>query len=154
MVKANGETIADNRRAGFDYFIESTYEAGIVLMGSEVKSLRMGKVSITEAHAAEKEGEIYLFNTNIAEYSGANRFNHEPKRPRKLLLRRRERNKLVGAVHRQGMTLIPLSLYFNHRGLVKLKLGLAKGKKDVDKRQTIKEREWKRDRARILKNTE
>ncbi len=154
MVKTNGENIAENRRASFEYFIEETYEAGIVLTGSEVKSLRMGKVSIMEAHAAEKEGELLLFNVNIAEYPGANRFNHEPKRPRKLLLKKRERNKLVGAIQRQGMTLIALSLYFNGRGLVKLKLGLAKGKRDVDKRQTIKDREWQRDRARILKNQE
>jgi SsrA-binding protein len=152
MIKANGETIAENRRAFHNYFIEDTIEAGLVLLGSEVKSLRLGKASILEAHATEKDGEIYLLNVTIPEYPGANRFNHEPKRPRKLLLKRRERNKLIGSVQRKGMTLIPLSLYFNKCGLVKLKLGLAKGKRQVDKREAEKERDWKRDRERLLKN--
>jgi SsrA-binding protein len=151
MLKENGKTIAENRRGTFDYFIEETLEVGIMLQGSEVKSLRQGKVSIVEAHAAEKQGIFYLFNANISEYTGANRFNHEPKRPRQLLLRAREIRKLIGAVQRKGYTLIPLSLYFNARGLVKLKLGIAKGKKTADKRQTLKEKDWQREKARTLK---
>jgi SsrA-binding protein len=154
MVKANGETISENRRASYDYYIEETYEAGIMLLGSEVKSLRLGKASILEAHASEKNGDILLFNATITEYPGANRFNHEPKRPRILLLRKREKTKLINAVQRKGMTMIPLSLYFNSRGLVKLKLGLAKGKRQVDKRAVEKERDWKREKERILKNQE
>jgi SsrA-binding protein len=153
MVKANGETISENRRASYDYYIEETYEAGIMLLGSEVKSLRLGKASILEAHASEKNGDILLFNATITEYPGANRFNHEPKRPR-ILLRKREKTKLINAVQRKGMTMIPLSLYFNSRGLVKLKLGLAKGKRQVDKRAVEKERDWKREKERILKNQE
>ncbi|MCA0369583.1 MAG: SsrA-binding protein SmpB [Proteobacteria bacterium] len=151
MLKANGETIADNRRGAFDYFIEETLEVGLRLVGSEVKSLRQGKASIVEAHAAEKQGIFYLFNMTIPEYTGANRFNHEPKRPRELLLRRREIRKLMVAVQRKGYTLIPMALYFNPRGLVKLKLGIAKGKKLTDKRQTMKERDWQREKGRTLK---
>ena len=153
MVKSNGETIAENRRAYYDYFIEETYEAGMILLGSEVKSLRLGKASINEAHAAQKGDELYLFNATITEYSGANRFNHEPKRPRKLLLRSKENNKLMIAVQRKGKTIVVLSIYFNDRGLIKLKIGLAKGKRQVDKREVEKERDWKRDQSRILKNS-
>lgn len=153
MLKANGETIADNRRGTFDYFIEETLEVGLRLVGSEVKSLRQGKASIVEAHAAEKQGIFYLFNMTISEYTGANRFNHEPKRPRELLLRRREIRRLMIAVQRKGYTLIPMALYFNGRGLVKLKLGIAKGKKLTDKRQTMKERDWQREKGRALKES-
>ena len=152
MIKANGDTIADNRRAFYEYFIEDTFEAGLILMGSEVKSLRLGKASIAESHAANKDQEIFLFNANISEYLGANRFNHEPKRPRKLLLHKRERQKLSIAVQRKGMTIVPLALYFNARGLIKLKIGLAKGKRQTDKRHVEKDRDWKREQQRILKS--
>jgi SsrA-binding protein len=154
MLRKNGDTIAENRRGTFDYFIEETLEVGLMLVGSEVKSLREGKASIVEAHAAEKAGIFYLFNANIAEYPGANRFNHEPKRPRQLLIRRREIKRLISAVQRKGYTLIPIALYFNGRGLVKLKLGIAKGKKMADKRQTMKERDWQRQKERTLKGAD
>ncbi|MCE2950913.1 MAG: SsrA-binding protein SmpB [Alphaproteobacteria bacterium] len=154
MLRKNGDTIAENRRGTFDYFIEETLEVGLMLVGSEVKSLREGKASIVEAHAAEKAGIFYLFNANIAEYLGANRFNHEPKRPRQLLIRRREIKRLISAVQRKGYTLIPIALYFNGRGLVKLKLGIAKGKKMADKRQTMKERDWQRQKERTLKGAD
>lgn len=147
----SSKTIAQNRRARFDYEILETIEAGIILMGSEVKSLRLHGCSLNESYAGEKEGEIYLFNVNIPEYTKAGTFNHEPKRPRKLLIRRKQINKMLGAVRTKGMTLIALSLYFNDRGLVKVNLGLAKGKKTVDKRETIKAREWGRQKARLLK---
>jgi SsrA-binding protein len=146
--------IAQNRRARYDYHIEENFEAGIILTGSEVKSLRQGKISINEAHAGEMEGAIYLFNANIPEYSGANRFNHEPKRPRKLLLHKKQINKLIGQVKLKGYTLIPLSIYFNEKNLAKLDLGLAKGKKNYDKRETEKEREWDRRKARVMKDTD
>lgn len=152
MLKANGETIAENRRARFDYVIETTLEAGLILEGSEVKSLRLGHASIAEAHAAEKQGKLYLFNATINEYPGANRFNHAPKRPRLLLLKAREIRKLIAGIQRQGVTLVPLSLYFNKQGYVKVKIGLAKGKKKVDKREAIKERDWQRHKARALKD--
>lgn len=144
-------TVAVNRRARFDYSILEIVEAGLVLTGSEAKSLRAGKASINESFAGEMKGEIYLFNANIPEYTQANVFNHEPKRPRKLLLHRRQVNKFMGAVQRKGLTLVPLSVYFNARGRAKLELALAKGKNVVDKRETIKERDWKRDQARLLR---
>ncbi|WP_032112724.1 SsrA-binding protein SmpB [Candidatus Paracaedibacter symbiosus] len=143
--------VAQNRRARFDYFILEEFEAGIMLVGSEVKSLRSGKASINESHAGEMKGELYLFNANIPEYTQANSFNHEAKRPRKLLLRYREIQKLIGAIQRKGMTIVPLSVYFNTKGLAKVALGLAKGKNVVDKRETIKERDWQRDKSRILR---
>lgn len=143
--------VAQNRRARFDYFIVEEFEAGIVLAGSEVKSLRLGKASINESHAAEMKGDIYLFNVNIPEYVQANQFNHEAKRPRKLLLKSREIKKLIGAIQRKGMTLIALSIYFNKKGLAKVSLALAKGKNVVDKRETIKERDWQRDKSRVLR---
>lgn len=152
MLRANGTQLANNRKALFNYSVEEQFEAGIVLLGSEVKSLRYGKVSLGEAHAAEKNGEIYLLNCTISEYPGATVFNHEPKRPRKLLLKKRERNKMISGIQKKGMTLIPLSMYFTKKGLVKLQLALAKGKKDIDKRQTIKERDWNREKQRVLKN--
>jgi SsrA-binding protein len=142
--------VAQNRRARHDYLIEDTYEAGMVLTGSEVKVLREGKASIAEAYAGDKDGEIFLFNANIPEYPAA-RFNHEPKRARRLLLHRREINKLLGRVTREGMTLIPLAIFFNDRGRAKLSLGLAKGKRKSDKREAEKARTWQRDRARIMR---
>lgn len=146
-----GKLIAQNRRARFDYFIQESLEAGIVLMGSEIKSIRQGKVSINDAHAGEKDGAVYLLNSHIAEYTGANRFNHEPTRPRKLLLHKRQQSKLLGSIKKKGVTLVPLSLYFNTKGLVKVELGIAKGKKQHDKRATEKERDWNRQKAQILK---
>jgi len=145
------KTVAENRRARYEYFIETVYEAGIALTGTEVKSLRFGEGSIAEAYAEVKDGQVWLVNANVPEFSHGNRFNHEPKRPRKLLLHEREINKLHGAVAREGMTLIPLSIYFNSKGRAKVELALAKGKKTHDKRETIKERDWKRDQQRIMR---
>ena len=146
------KTVAENRRARFDYAIDTVYEAGIALTGTEVKALRFGEGSIAESYAEVKDGEIWLINANIPEFSHGNRHNHEPKRPRKLLLKEREINKLHGAVARDGMTLVPLSVYFNTRGRAKVELALAKGRKAHDKREHIKEREWKRDAARIMRD--
>jgi len=146
------KTVAENRRARFDYFIEQVYEAGLVLTGTEVKSLRFGEGSIAEAYAEIKSDAVWLVNANIPEFSHGNRFNHEPKRPRKLLLNERQINKLHGAVAREGMTLVPLSVYFNSKGRAKVELALAKGKKTHDKRETIKERDWKREQSRILRD--
>ncbi len=145
------KTVAMNRRARFDYAIEEVFEAGIVLQGTEVKSLRFGDGSITESYAEVKGEEIWLVNSNIPEFSHGNRYNHEPKRPRKLLLKVREIAKMHGAVNRQGMTLVPLSVYFNERGKAKVELALAKGKNARDKRETTMEREWKRDQGRIMR---
>ena len=135
---------AENRKARFHYAIDETLEAGIALTGSEVKSLRAGKASIAESYAAARDGELWLFNSNISEYTQAGRFNHAPKRPRKLLLHRRQINKLIGAVEREGMTVVPLKMYFNAKGRAKIEIALAKGKKAYDKRATIA----KRDEAR------
>lgn len=143
--------VAENRKARFEYFITDTYEAGIALTGTEVKSMRTGKATIAESYADARGGEIWLVNANIPEYLQANRFNHEPRRPRKLLLHRKEINRLTGAVERQGMTLIPLKLYFNERGRAKLQLALAKGKKLHDKRDTEKKRDWEREKGRLLR---
>src|SRR5579883_660546 len=143
--------VAQNRRARFDYFIEDTLEAGMMLTGTEVKVLRQGLASINEAYAAERGGDIYLVNAHFPEYPSA-RVNHEPGRLRKLLLRRREINRLMGAIKREGVTLVPLSIYFNDRGRAKLELGLAKGKRKVDKRETEKARDWQRDKARIMRD--
>ena len=143
--------VAENRKARFNYFIEEVFEAGLALSGTEVKSLRGGEGSIAESYAEVKDGEVWLVNANIPEFSHGNRFNHEPKRPRKLLLHEREIEKFVGAVERKGMTLIPLSVYFNGRGRAKVELALAKGKQVHDKRETIKDRDWQRDRARLLR---
>ncbi len=149
------KTIAVNRKARFDYQILETFEAGIILKGSEVKSLRLGRASINEAFAGEisMDGHVglYLMNANISEYSGANQFNHEPKRPRQLLIRKRQMNKLLGDLKRKGITIVPLSLYFNAKGFVKVEIGVAKGRKTVDKRAAIKERDWQRDKARLLR---
>lgn len=145
------KTVAENRRARFDYAIEDVFEAGIALKGTEVKSLRFGEGSIAESYAEVNGDEVWLVNSNIPEFSHGNRYNHEPRRPRKLLLHAREIAKLHGAVARQGMTLVPLSVYFNGRGRAKVELALARGKKAHDKRDTIKERDWKREQGRLLK---
>jgi SsrA-binding protein len=146
-----GKTIAENRRARFDYFIDDVVEAGIMLTGTEVKSLRNGRANIAESYAAVEGSEIVLINADIPPYSGGNRFNHEPRRHRKLLLHRKQIGKLVGAVQREGRTIIPLKLYWNEKGLAKLEIGLAKGKKLHDKRETSAERDWQRDKARLMK---
>jgi SsrA-binding protein len=146
------KTVAENRRARYEYFLEDSFEAGIALTGTEVKSLRFGEGSIAEAYAEVKGEEAWLVNANIPEFSHGNRFNHEPKRPRKLLLHAREIDKLRAGVERNGMTLIPLSIYFNPRGRAKVELALARGKKLHDKRATEKERDWKREAARVLRS--
>ena len=146
------KVVAENRRARFEYFLEDFFEAGIVLAGTEVKALRVGEGSIAESYAEVKGEEVWLVNANIPEYSHGNRLNHEPKRPRKLLLRSREIDKMRVAVSREGMTLIPISVYFNPRGRAKVELALAKGKKLHDKRETIKERDWKREQGRLLRD--
>ena len=145
-------TVAENRRARYDFYIEDKYEAGIMLTGTEVKSLRFGEGSIAESYAEVKSDGVWLINANIPEFSHGNRFNHEPKRPRKLLLNVREINKMHAAVSRDGMTLVPLSVYFNARGRAKVELALAKGKKAPDKRATEKERDWKREQGRIMRD--
>jgi SsrA-binding protein len=142
--------VALNRRARRDYFIESTLEAGIELTGTEVKVLRQGLASIAEAYATERDNEIVLVNAQIPEYPPS-RFNHEPRRPRRLLLHRREINRLLGQIKRDGITVVPLAIYFNERGRAKLELGLAKGKRKADKREAEKARDWQRSRARIMR---
>ena len=147
-----GKTIAENRRARYDYFLEQTFEAGLALTGSEVKSLRNGKANIAESYAAVEGSEIMLVNADIPPYAQAGPyFNHEPRRHRKLLLKRREIDRLIGAVQRDGLTLIPTKLYWNDRGMAKLELALAKGKKIHDKRETAAARDWQRDKARLMK---
>ncbi|MDH7637983.1 SsrA-binding protein SmpB [Sphingomonas oryzagri] len=143
--------VAENRRAWHEYFLEQFFEAGIALTGTEVKSLRFGEGTIAESYAEIRDGQVNLINANIPEFSHGNRFNHEPRRPRKLLLHEREINKMAQGVNREGMTLIPLAIYFNKRGRAKVELALAKGKKLHDKRETAKERDWKRDQARIMR---
>ena len=145
------KVVADNRKARFNYEIGETYEAGIALTGSEVKSLRAGKAASAESYADARGGEIWLINSNIPEYLQAHRFNHSPKRPRKLLLHARQINKLAGAVEREGMTIVPLKLYFNEKGRAKLEIALARGKKVYDKRQTEKKRSWERERGRLMR---
>lgn len=147
----NRKLIAENRRARHEYFIEETLEAGIQLLGTEVKSLRAGRANIAESYASPERGELWLINATIPEYPPAGQFNHEPRRPRKLLVRSRELKRLVGAVEREGRTLAPLKLYFNDRGIAKLELALAKGKKAHDKRAATKDREWKRQQARLMR---
>ena len=146
------KAVAQNRRAFHDYFIDERFEAGLMLTGTEVKSLREGRATISEAYAGEMGGEIYLFNAYIPEFHGGNRFNHETKRPRKLLLRRREVDRLSGAVRREGMTLVPLQLYFTPRGWAKVEIGLARGKKAHDKRDAIKTRDWQREKQRLMRH--
>ncbi|RIV89136.1 SsrA-binding protein SmpB [Aurantiacibacter zhengii] len=145
------KVVAENRKARFNYSIEDTFEAGIALQGTEVKALRAGQGSIAESYAEVKDGQVFLVNATIPEFSHGNRHNHEPKRPRKLLLHEREINRLFGAVERKGMTLVPLSVYFNGRGRAKVELALAKGKQAHDKRATIKDRDWQRDKARLMR---
>ncbi len=147
-----GNIAAQNRKARRDYFIEDKIEAGVVLTGTEVKSLRQGHASIVESYAGEIEGELFLLNAHIPEYGAASRFNHEPRRPRKLLVRKREMAKLLANIQRKGMTLVPLSIYFNSRGIAKVELGLARGKHTYDKRAASKDRDWKRDKARLLRD--
>jgi SsrA-binding protein len=151
--KPNGNVrlVAQNRKARFNYEIGEMFEAGIALTGTEVKSLRQGKATIAEAYADARGGELWLVNANIPEYVQAGRFNHPPKRVRKLLLHRRQIDKLMGAVEREGMTLVPLRLYFNEKGRAKLELALARGKKLHDKRETEKQRTWDRERGRLLR---
>ena len=154
MAKKKDDTkqvVSENRKARFNYAIEENLEAGMMLTGTEVKSLRSGKATIAEAYAHVKDGEVWLVNANIPEYGGGNRFNHEPTRVRKLLLKAREIDKLHRATAREGMTLIPLKVYFNERGIAKIDLGVAKGKKLHDKRADTKERDWQRDKARLMR---
>ena len=155
MAKAaqkRGRIVAQNRRARHDYRIEDTLEAGLVLVGSEVKSLRAGRGSLADSYAAEKDGELYLFNAHIPAYAAANRFNHETRRARKLLVHRRQLDRLLGAVQRDGVTLIPLAVYFNDRGIAKVELGVARGKRQYDKRETEKRRDWQRQKQRLMRD--
>ena len=147
-----GKTIAENRRARFDYFLEEPFEAGLVLTGSEVKSLRNGRANIAESYASVEGDEVVLINADIPPFAQANRFNHEPRRHRKLLLHRKQLDKLIGAVTREGRTIIPTKLYWNDKGLAKLEIALAKGKKLHDKREASAERDWQRDKARLLRD--
>jgi SsrA-binding protein len=147
------KVVADNRRARFNYEIGETFEAGIALTGTEVKALRQGKATIAESYADSRAGELWLVNANIPEYLQGGRFNHAPKRPRKLLLHKRQIDKLSGAVLREGMTIVPLKLYFNEKGRAKLEIAVARGKKLHDKREADKKRTWDRERARLLRNS-
>ena len=149
---SNFKVVADNRKARFNYEIGDTYEAGLELKGSEVKSLRSGKSNIGEAYAGDQQGELFLFNAHIPEYTQANRLNHETRRPRKLLMRKKEIGKCLGAIQKDGMTLIPLKIYFNDKGRAKLTLALGRGKKLHDKRQTEKKRDWNREKQRLLRD--
>jgi SsrA-binding protein len=144
--------IADNRKARYNFEIEETLEAGLQLLGSEVKSLRLGHATIAESYASAEDGDIKLINAYIPEYTKASHFNHEPKRPRKLLLHRREIHKLTIGIQREGMTLVPLQLYFNDRGIAKLRLALAKGRKLHDKRDVSRTRDWEREKGRLLRD--
>lgn len=150
--KPKSRTIAENRRARFDYFLEDNIEAGIMLLGTEIKALRDGRANIAESYAAVEGREIVLVNADIPPYKQANRFNHEPRRHRKLLLHRKQIDKLIGAVQREGRTIIPIRLYLNESGKAKLEIALAKGKKNHDKRETEAERDWQRDKARLLRD--
>jgi SsrA-binding protein len=143
--------VADNRKARHAYSIESSLEAGVMLMGSEVKALRSGRATIAESYAQAKDGEIFLINAHIPEYTMANRFNHEPRRPRKLLVHKKEARRLAAAIQREGMTLVPLRMYFTSKGIAKLELGIAKGKKLHDKRESEKKRDWGREKGRLLR---
>ena len=145
------QVVCVNRQARHNYFIDEVLEAGIMLAGTEVKSLRQGKGNIGDAYASDKGGEIWLYNVNIPEYDSGGYTRHEEKRARKLLLKKREIAKLLGAVQREGITLVPLSIYFNPRGIAKVELGIAKGKRKFDKRETIKQRDWERQKARLMR---
>jgi SsrA-binding protein len=148
----NTKIVADNRKARFNYAVGDKFEAGIVLTGTEVKSLRVGKATIAESYASPKDGELWLINANIPEYLQAANFNHSPKRPRKLLLHKREISKLMIAVEREGMTLVPMRLFFNEKGRAKIEIAVAKGKKLHDKRETDKKRSWDREKGRLLRD--
>jgi SsrA-binding protein len=149
----NNKTVATNRRARFDYFIEETLEAGIILTGTEVKSLRSGQASINESYAGAQGSEILLLNAYIPEYNKAHvKMQHEVRRPRKLLLHKRQMDKLIGSVQRKGATIVPVSIYFNARGIAKVELGIASGKKQHDKRETEKKRDWQREKARVMRD--
>jgi SsrA-binding protein len=147
-----GKLIAENRRARFDYHLEETFEAGLQLTGSEVKSLRQGRANIAESYASADGNQLSLVNAYIPEYGPANRFNHEPRRPRRLLMHRRQIDRLLGAVRREGRTIVPTRLYFNDRGMAKLELALAKGKTAPDKRQAEADRDWKREQGRLMRD--
>jgi SsrA-binding protein len=151
-MRAGDRYVAQNRRARHDYLIDDTLEAGLVLHGSEVKVLRQGQASIAEAYADEQAGELFLVNANIPEYAASAHFNHQPRRPRKLLLHRKELSRLLGAIKREGVTLVPLSIYFNERGRAKVELGLARGKRKADRRAAERDRDWQRSRARLLRS--
>lgn len=143
--------IAENRRAKFDYAIEDTFEAGIALLGTEVKALRAGRANISESYASVEGTDIYLINANFPIYAPASQFNHDPTRHRKLLLKRREINRLIGETQRKGRTIVPLKLYFNDRGFIKLLLGIGTGKRAIDKRETQKKRDWQKQKARLMR---
>ena len=145
--------IAENRKAKFNYEIKEKIQTGIILTGTEVKSLRLGKASISESYASDTNGKLFLINSNIPMYEAANNFNHEPTRQRELLVSKKERNKLLGLIKKEGVTLVPLSIYFNDKGFAKLDIGVAKGKKKEDKRESIKLRDWNRQKSRILKES-
>ncbi len=145
------KVVADNRKARFHYEIGEIFEAGVALTGSEVKSLRAGRATIAESYADPRRGELWLINANIPEYLQASRFGHAPKRPRKLLMHKRQINKLIGAVEREGMTIVPLKFYFNDKGRAKIEIALARGKKLHDKRETLKKRSWERERGRLMR---
>ena len=150
--ESNFKVVSDNRRARYNYEIGDVYEAGLVLTGTEVKSLRSGKATIAESYASAEKGELFLINATIPEYGHGNRFNHEPKRPRKILMKAREIARLTQGVEREGMTLVPLKVYFNEKGRAKLTLAIGRGKKLHDKRATEKERDWNREKSRVLRN--
>src|SRR5690625_1471023 len=153
MAKGTGKTIAENRKARHDYFIEETYEAGIVLKGTEIKSIRLGRVNMKDSHARIMNGEVHLVNMHIAEYEQGNRFNHDPTRSRKLLLHRKEIDKLAGLIQREGYTLVPLKIYIKN-GFAKVLIGLGKGKKQYDKREDLKQKQMKRDIDRAMKEVD
>ena len=145
------KVVAENRRARYDYFVEDRYEAGIELVGTEVKALRTGEGSIAESYATVEDEQVYLVNSSIPQYGNRGYADHEPRRRRRLLLKAREINKLHGAINRQGLTLVPLSIYFNSKGKAKVEIALARGKKDHDKRETIKQRDWNREKSRLMR---
>lgn len=149
--KDQSKAVAENRKARYNYFIEESLEAGIVLTGTEVKSLRNGRANIMDAHAGDKNGELWIFNLDIPVYNQGNRFNHEPRRPRKLLVHAKQMNKLLGMVKIKGYALVPLKIYFNARGIAKILLGVGKGKKEFEKRDVIKKRDWEREQRSLMK---
>ncbi len=150
--ESNFKVVSDNRRARYNYEIGDVYEAGLVLTGTEVKSLRSGKATIAESYASAEKGELFLINATIPEYGHGNRFNHEPKRPRKILMKAREIARLTQGIEREGMTLVPLKVYFNEKGRAKLTLAIGRGKKLHDKRATEKERDWNREKSRVMRD--